>query len=126
MQFKVNPYRVNPSNLAFMYIRLILLVAVLSTVVAKGQQLNQMEIGIDGLTCSLCSRNVEMSLRKLDFVQTVYMDLEKTQGRIYLKPELDPQPDKIAQAVRNAGYSVRFLTAGFAFPLPVQRKNVFQ
>ncbi|WP_313989213.1 heavy metal-associated domain-containing protein [Xanthocytophaga flavus] len=72
-----------------------------------------MEIGIDGLTCSLCSRSVEMSLRKLDFVQTVYMDLEKTQGRIYFKPELDPQPDKIAQAVKNAGYSVRFLTAVF-------------
>src|SRR4051812_34474653 len=73
------------------------------------------EIGVDGLTCSACTRSVEMSLRKLDFVDSVVMNLEHTDGKIYFKKDQSVEPDKIAQAVVNAGFSVRFLKANFNF-----------
>ena len=72
-------------------------------------------IGVDGLTCSQCSKSVELSLRKLDFVQNVEMDLEQTNGKITFKPAAKVNIEKIAQAVVNAGFSVRYLHAGFAF-----------
>ena len=68
-------------------------------------------IGVNGLTCSQCSRTVEMSIRKLDFVSDVQMNLEHTEGKIILKKDKKPDMDKIAQAVINAGFSVRYLQA---------------
>jgi copper chaperone CopZ len=73
------------------------------------------ELGVDGLTCSACSRSVEMSLRKLSFVDSVDMNLEHTQGKIFFKKNGIVDADKIAQAVVDAGFSVRFLRADFSF-----------
>jgi hypothetical protein len=73
------------------------------------------DIGVDGLTCSACTRSVEMSVSRLFFVDSVVMNLEKAEGRIYLK-EGDPINLKaIAKAVVNAGFSVRFLKVEFNF-----------
>jgi len=68
-------------------------------------------VGVNGLTCSQCSRTVEMSIRKLDFVSDVQMNLEHTEGKIILKKDKKADMDKIAQAVVNAGFSVRYLQA---------------
>ena len=56
-----------------------------------------------------------MSIRKLDFVQDVEMNLEHTEGKITFKPGARVNVSKIAQAVVNAGFSVRYLHAGFLF-----------
>ena len=74
-------------------------------------QFENVYIGVNGLTCSQCSRTVEMSIRKLDFVADVEMNLEHTEGKIVLKKNKKPDMDKIAQAVVNAGFSVRYLQA---------------
>ena len=68
-------------------------------------------IGVNGLTCSQCSRTVELSIRKLDFVADVQMNLAHTEGTIVLKKGKKTDMDKIAQAVINAGFSVRYLQA---------------
>ncbi len=68
-------------------------------------------IGVNGLTCSQCSRTVEMSIRKLDFVADVQMNLEHTEGKIILKKDKKADMEKIAQAVIDAGFSVRYLYA---------------
>ena len=68
-------------------------------------------LGVNGLTCSQCSRTVEMSIRKLDFVADVAMNLQHTEGKIVLKKDKKADMEKIAQAVVNAGFSVRYLTA---------------
>src|SRR5271156_3885967 len=68
-------------------------------------------IGVNGLTCSQCSRTVEMSIRKLDFVADVQMNLEHTEGKIFLKNGKKADMAKIAQAVFDAGFSVRYLQA---------------
>ena len=70
------------------------------------------KIGVNGLTCSQCTRSVEMSIRKLDFVQDVKMSLKNTEGEITFKQGTKVDMEKIAQAVLSAGFSVRFVKAG--------------
>jgi copper chaperone CopZ len=83
--------------------------------VKMGAQFSWVQIGVDGLTCSQCSKSVEMSIRKLDFVQNVDMNLEHTEGKITFKPGAKVNVEKIAKAVVDAGFSVRYLHAGFIF-----------
>ncbi len=71
--------------------------------------------GVDGLTCSACSRSVEMQIRKLDFVDNVEMDLANTSGKIYFKGGSKIKMEKIAKAITDAGFSVRSLGAVFNF-----------
>ena len=70
------------------------------------------QIGVDGLTCSACTRSVEMSIRKLSFVDSVSMNLEHTEGKIIFKKGSKVEIDKIAKAVVDAGFSIRSLYAG--------------
>ena len=77
--------------------------------------LKWVDIGVNGLTCSLCSRSVEMSLRKLDFIEKVDMSLEKTEGRIFIKAGKVVDMKRMASAVKDAGFSVRFFRLEFAF-----------
>lgn len=74
-------------------------------------QFETVYLGVNGLTCSQCSRTVEMSIRKLDFVADVQMNLEHTEGKVILKKNKKADIEKIAQAVVNAGFSVRYLQA---------------
>lgn len=73
------------------------------------------DIGVNGLTCSMCTRSVEMSIRRLDFVDTVVMSLEKAEGRIYFESNLPVNFDQLAKAIVNAGFSVRFIKVQFNF-----------
>lgn len=66
-------------------------------------------LGVNGLTCSACTRTVEMQLRKLNFIKDVEMNLEHTNGKITFKENAEIDPSKIAKAVTDAGFSVRFL-----------------
>ena len=81
---------------------------------------NTVEVGIDGLTCSQCSRSVELSIRKLHFVKDVEMNLEHSEGKITFIPGAKVYIEKIADAIVNAGFSVRYIHALFVF----ENKNV--
>lgn len=72
-------------------------------------------VGVNGLTCSACSRTVEMAIRKLPFVKDVQMNLDNTEGKIIFTDNADVNIDKIAKAVTDAGFSVRYLNAVFIF-----------
>lgn len=74
-------------------------------------QFTRASLGINGLTCSQCSRSVEMQLRKLSFVKDVIMDLEQTQGTVIFGENKKVNIEAIAKAVRDAGFSVRFVKA---------------
>lgn len=78
-------------------------------------QFQSVTVGVNGLTCSACSRTVEMSIRKLPFVKDVEMNLENTVGKIYFNENAEVDINKIAKAVTDAGFSVRFLTGIFRF-----------
>lgn len=73
--------------------------------------IGQVKIGVNGLTCSQCTRSVEMSLRKLDFVQDVTMDLAHTEGVIRFRTGAHVDLSKIALAVHDAGFSLRSMHA---------------
>lgn len=72
-------------------------------------QIISFNLGIDGLTCSQCSKSVEMQLKRLDFVKSVEMELASTSAIIKVNEASILSPDEIAKAVRNAGFSVRYL-----------------
>ncbi|HTB06559.1 MAG TPA: heavy metal-associated domain-containing protein [Bacteroidia bacterium] len=93
----------------------ILIISFLLSSFISYSQFISAEIGINGLTCSACSRSVELSLRKLDFVQDVQMNLENTIGTITFKSGAEIDIEKVAKAVINAGFSVRYLNATFKF-----------
>jgi len=78
-------------------------------------QIQSVQIGVNGLTCSQCTRSVEMSIRKLDFVKEVRMNLENTEGEIFLREGNKVDVHKIAKAVVDAGFSVRYLKANIYF-----------
>ncbi len=77
-------------------------------------QFRQANIGINGLTCSQCSRSVEMQLRKLSFVKDVQMDLASTEGTITFAAGKKVDIHAVAKAVKDAGFSVRFLKANIS------------
>jgi copper chaperone CopZ len=88
--------------------------------------LKWVDVGVNGLTCSLCTRSVERSISRLDFVDSVVMSLEKTEGRIYLKTGEPADLKKIAKAVVDAGFSVRFLRLEFNFnDVPISQDGYF-
>ena len=78
-------------------------------------QFQSVQIGVNGLTCSQCTKSVEMSLRKLAFVKDVRMDLANTEGEITFKEGALVDIKKLAQAVVDAGFSVRYVSAILIF-----------
>ena len=78
-------------------------------------QYRSVKIGIDGLTCSACSYGTERSIRKLDFVKDVNMDLNNKIAEIKFVEGKQVSIEALAQKVIDAGFSVRFITASFNF-----------
>jgi copper chaperone CopZ len=97
------------------YKQVLLLLVLAGAVLSASAQIQSVSIGVNGLTCSQCSRTVEMSLRKLPFVEDVQMNLEHTVGRIVIKKGSKADMDQVAKAVTNAGFSLRYLQADVAF-----------
>lgn len=77
--------------------------------------LKWVDVGVNGLTCSMCTRSVEMSLQKLFFVDSVIMSLENTEGRVYFKPGVPIDMNQVSKAVTDAGFSVRFVKMNINF-----------
>lgn len=75
--------------------------------------LKWIDVGINGLTCSVCTRSVDRSLSRLEFVDSVAMSLENTEGRIYMKDVEVINLKRITKAITDAGFSVRFVRLQF-------------
>jgi copper chaperone CopZ len=78
-------------------------------------QIKSCTVGIDGLTCSMCSNSVEKLIRKLGFIRDVQMDLNKTEAILYFLPGSNIDFYAIAAKVRDAGFSVRYVSAVVEF-----------
>lgn len=77
-------------------------------------QLDSVEIGVNGLTCSMCSYSVEYSLKKLEEIQSVNMDLNSNIARVYFKSGGAVDFEALAKKVKESGFSVRHIS--FALP----------
>jgi len=76
-------------------------------------QFTQAEVSVNGLTCSQCSRSVEMALKRLDFISKVEMDLQQPTAHIVFKKNKAIDFEKLAVAVRDAGFNVRAIKASY-------------
>jgi copper chaperone CopZ len=86
-------------------------------------QFKSATIGIDGLTCSMCSRSVEKLILQLDFVRAVQMDLNTTTAQIIFKQGKKVNISELSKKVFDAGFSVRSLVALFNFESLVEQEE---
>ena len=78
---------------------------------ASFSQILSARVGVNGLTCSQCSRSVEMHLKKLPFVAAVHMDLQQTEALVSFTKKGKVSVDQLAKAVVKAGFAVRKIEA---------------
>lgn len=81
-------------------------------------QFTTADVAVNGLTCSQCSRSVEMSLKRLDFVASVEMDLQRPTAHIVFGKDKRIDFSKVAAAVRDAGFAVREIRTRYEFSEP--------
>ena len=68
--------------------------------------LNNITFKVDGLTCSMCSLNVQKQLEKVYFIENVDANIEEVTYEIQLKKNHYIDFYTIANAVENAGFSI--------------------
>jgi len=79
------------------------------------QQITKAELQVNGLTCSMCSRATETSLKSLDFIETVRADLNKNIFVLTFKANQSVNLDEIRNKVQDAGFSIGDLSATINF-----------
>lgn len=97
----------------FLKIYILALSVMLSSLVKA--QFVSAELQVSGLTCSMCSKATDKSLRTLDFIQDIRVDLDHATYTLIFKPDKKISMDQIAQKVEAAGFSVNKLIAWFNF-----------
>jgi len=73
------------------------------------------DIGVNGLTCSMCARGVEGSLKELPFIDSVSIDLNKLIAQVTFKKDVKVSIDEVRSMIEDAGFSVRSVDAIFNF-----------
>ena len=74
---------------------------------ASFAQVEQVRIGVDGLTCNLCAAGLERSLRKVAGVSNVKIALEQETALVTYKTGAAFDAEALRTAVRNAGQQAR-------------------
>jgi copper chaperone CopZ len=86
----------------------------ISTSIAHAQ-FTKAELQVSGLTCSMCSKATEKSLRTLNFIGDIKADLNRNVFVITFKKDAPVNLDQISKKVQNAGFFVNNLKATFNF-----------
>ena len=95
-------------------LKIFLALLAITTSAAKAQFIKA-ELQVNGLTCSLCSKATEKSLRTLGFVNDIKVDLNRNIFLISFKKDVPVNLDQISKKVQNAGFFVNSLKATFNF-----------
>jgi copper chaperone CopZ len=82
---------------------------------AFSQQVNEVALQVNGLTCSMCSQATEKSLRTLSYVDQVKPDLNKNIFVVTFKKGSAVNFDQLGKKVKDAGFSVGKLEATVNF-----------
>ena len=59
-----------------------------------------------GLTCAMCTKAINETLKDLAFVESVKADIKNSQFVINFKQEANVDPDALKKAVEDAGFSI--------------------
>src|SRR5437868_14670560 len=73
------------------------------------------EVGLNGLTCSMCSLGTDKALKKLPFIEAVHVDLNALDAHITFKKGVNVSIDDIRKTIEDAGFSVRTIEAVLQF-----------
>ena len=68
--------------------------------------LNNITFKVDGLTCSMCSLNVQKQLEKVYFIESVEANIEEVTYEVQLKKNHYIDFYAIANAIEDAGFSI--------------------
>lgn len=85
------------------------------SITAAKAQFTKAELQVSGLTCSMCSKATEKSLRTLEFIGDIKADLNRNIFLITFKKDVPVNLDQISKKVQNAGFFVNSLKATFNF-----------
>jgi copper chaperone CopZ len=97
---------------------------IITTSAAKAQFIKA-DLQVSGLTCSMCSKATEKSLRTLNFIGDIKVDLNKNVFVITFKKDVPVNFDQISKKVQNAGFFVNSLKATFDFDNVKLSDNAF-
>jgi copper chaperone CopZ len=95
------------------------------TISAAKAQFIKADLQVSGLTCSMCSKATEKSLRTLNFIGDIKVDLNKNVFVITFKKDVPVNFDQISKKVQNAGFFVNSLKATFDFDNVKLSDNAF-
>jgi len=68
-----------------------------------------------GLTCAMCTKAINETLKDLTFIKTVKADIKNSQFIIDFKEGTTVDPDALKRAVEDAGFSVAKLKLSLSF-----------
>jgi len=93
-------------------LKIFIALVVLSVGIANAQ-ITKAELQVSGLTCSMCSKATEKSLRTLDFISDIKVDLNKNIFLLTFKKDAPVDIDMISKKVQNSGFFVNNLKLTF-------------
>ncbi|MBD3276963.1 MAG: hypothetical protein GF388_01570 [Candidatus Aegiribacteria sp.] len=67
---------------------------------------------VEGMSCSMCSDKVKRALEKLPFVRSAGVSAEENSALLKLADSLEFDEDEAAEAIENAGYSLKEVIDG--------------
>src|ERR1700712_5345353 len=103
----------------------IFIVLLITTISAAKAQFTKAELQVSGLTCSMCSKATEKSLRTLNFIGDIKADLNRNVFVIAFKKDMPVSLDQISKKVQGAGFFVNNLKATFNFDNVKVSNNAF-
>jgi len=89
-----------------------LTLVILGSLFTNGHEMaiQDIELQISGMTCSMCSRAVEKALSKVTGVQSATVNLAMERAHVSFNAKV--APEALSQAVSNAGYQASFMLEG--------------
>jgi copper chaperone CopZ len=105
-------------------LKISILLLVFTAGIAKAQ-FTKAELQVSGLTCALCAKATEKSLRTLPFITDIKPDLIRNVFVITFKGDEPVNFDQISKKVQEAGFFVNSLKATFDFDKVKVANNSF-
>lgn len=91
----------------------------------SAQQISKAALQVNGLTCSMCSKATETSLKSLGFIESITADLNANVFLINFKAGQQVDLDQLKDKVQDAGFSVGYLRATINFDQTAVDENGF-
>ena len=84
----------------------VMTLALLFAICAKAEDINSIEVEVNGLVCAFCAQGITSAFSKEPQTHDVLVSLEHRLVAIELKPGTDMANDRVNQVLVDAGYDV--------------------